>query len=134
MILVDTSVWIDFLKGENSPERRMLHELIQNEEDLSLTGIVLTEILQGIREGKQLNTTRKYLLEFPIFEPKGITTYTEAARIFGVCRKKGRIIRSTVDCLIAAICLENDLPVFYRDRDFDIIQECTGLKELKAQG
>jgi predicted nucleic acid-binding protein len=134
MIQVDTSVWIDFLKGENSPERRMLHELIENEEDLSLTGIVLTEILQGIREEKQFQTTREYLLEFPIVEPRGMSTYTEAARIYGICRKKGRTIRSTVDCLIAAICLENDLSVFHKDRDFDIIRECTGLKVFMVQG
>jgi predicted nucleic acid-binding protein len=134
MILVDTSVWIDFLKGENSPERRGLHDLIENEEELSLTGIILSEILQGIKEEKQFQTTRKYLLEFPVFEPKGIVTYIEAARIYRICRKKGLTIRSTVDCLIAAICLENDLPVFHKDRDFDIIRECAGLKVFKIQG
>jgi predicted nucleic acid-binding protein len=132
MILVDTSVWIDFLRGANSTERRVLHELIENEEEICITGIILTEILQGIREEKQFQITRKNLLEFPVYEPKGTATYTEAASIFRSCRKKGKTIRSTVDCLIAAICLENDLSVFHKDRDYDIIGECAGLKVYKA--
>jgi predicted nucleic acid-binding protein len=134
MIMVDTSVWIDFLKGANSTERQVLHELIENEEEISITGIILTEILQGIKEEKEFQTTRKYLLEFPVFEPKGTATYNEAASIFRSCRKKGKTVRSTVDCLIAAICLENDLSVFHKDRDFDIIRECAGLKVFKIQG
>jgi predicted nucleic acid-binding protein len=134
MILVDTSVWIDFLRGANSTERRVLHELIENEEEISIAGIILTEILQGIREEKQFQIIRKYLLEFPVFEPKGIATYSEAAGIFRSCRKKGKTVRSTVDCMIAAICLENDLSVFHKDRDYDIIRECAGLKVFRVQG
>jgi predicted nucleic acid-binding protein len=132
MIIVDTSVWIDFLKGENSSERRMLHELIEDDQDIALTGIILTEILQGIKDEKLLNTTRDYLLEFPIYEPKSAATYINAARIYGECRKKGRTVRSTVDCIIAAVCLENNLPVLHKDRDYDINRECTGLKIAKA--
>ena len=81
MILVDTSVWIDFLRGEGSPERRLLHTLIKEEEDLCVTGIVLTEVLQGIRHERSLRKTRDYLLEFPLYEPKGVETYLAAAEI-----------------------------------------------------
>jgi len=132
MILVDTSIWIDFLRGENSSERRMLHELIEDEKDISITGIILTEILQGIKEDRLFHTTRDYLLEFPVYEPKSVGTYVNAAWIYGECRKKGKTIRSTVDCIIAAICLENDLAILHKDRDYDIIKECVGLKVLKA--
>ena len=132
MILVDTSIWIDFLRGENSAERRMLHELIEDEKDISITGIILTEILQGIKEDRMFQTTRDYLLEFPIYEPKNVGTYINAAWIYGECRKKGKTIRSTVDCIIAAICLENDLSILHKDRDYDIIHECAGLKVLRA--
>jgi predicted nucleic acid-binding protein len=132
MILVDTSVWIDFFRGENSLERRILHELIEDEEDISITGIILTETLQGIKEDKKFRATRDYLLEFPIYEPKSAITYTNAARIYGQCRKKGKTIRSTVDCIIAAICLENDLSILHKDKDYDIIHECVGLKVLQA--
>ncbi|MBN1190316.1 MAG: PIN domain nuclease [Dehalococcoidales bacterium] len=130
MILVDTSVWIDFFRGENSPERRILHELIEDEEEISITGIILTEILQGIKEERKMYTIRSYLLEFPVYDPNGIDTYINAAGIYRICRSKGRTIRSTVDCIISAICLENDLYVFHKDRDYDIIHACTGLKVL----
>ncbi len=132
MILVDTSVWIDFLRGENSPQRRMLHKLVEDEEEISIAGIVLTEILQGIRADAEFRTIRDYFREIPVFEPKGIDTYVEAARIYRVCRKNGKTIRSTVDCVIAAICLENDLFVLHKDRDYNIIQECAGLKVLRV--
>lgn len=134
MILVDTSIWIDFLRGVDSKERRMLHKLIEGEEEVSITGIILTEILQGVKEAKKFHTARKYLLEFPIYEPRGIATYMEAALIYKECRNKGKTIRSTIDCIISAICLENDLSIFHKDRDYDIIHECLGLKVLKAEG
>jgi predicted nucleic acid-binding protein len=132
MILVDTSVWIDFLRGDDSLERRMLHNLIKAEEEISITGIILTEILQGIKEDKKYRLAKNYLSEFPIFEPNGINTYLDAARIYRECRSNGKTIRSTIDCLIAAICLENDFSVLHKDRDYDIIRECVGLKVVKV--
>ncbi len=133
MILVDTSVWIDFLRGKNSPERRMLHRLIEDEEEISITEIILTEILQGIKEDKVFRTMKDYLLEFPIYKPRGTDTYLKAAQIYRDCRKRGKTVRKTVDCIIAAICLENGLAFLHKDSDFDIIKECTGLKVLKPQ-
>ena len=130
MTLVDTSVWIDFLRGVNSPQRRMLHRLIEEEEDISITEIILTEILQGLKEDKDFNRVKDYLLEFPIHRPKGTGTYLKAAEIYRDCRKKGRTVRRTVDCIIAAICIENGLTLLHKDSDFELIAECTGLKML----
>jgi predicted nucleic acid-binding protein len=132
MIIVDTSVWIDFLRGENSSEQRILHELIENEEEISITGIILAEILQGIKEEKEFRRIREYLLEYPIYEPKGTVTYIDAARIYGACRNKGKTVRSTVDSIVAAICVENGFSIFHKDREYDIIQECVGLKVYRA--
>ena len=132
MILVDTSVWVDFLRGINSPQRRMLHKLIEDEEDIFITEIILAEILQGIKEDKDFQIIKDYLLEFPIHRPNGIETYLKAAQIYRDCRKSGKTVRKTVDCIIAAICLENGLTLFHKDSDFDIIEECTGLKALKV--
>ena len=128
MILVDTSVWIDFLRGVNSPQRRMLHRLIEDEVDISITEIILTEILQGIKEDKDFKMLKDYLLEFPIHKPKGIKTYLVAAEIYRACRKKGKTVRKTVDCIIASICIENDLTLLHKDSDFDFIEACAGLK------
>jgi predicted nucleic acid-binding protein len=132
MILVDTSVWVDFLSGVNSPQRRTLHRFIENEEDISITEIILTEILQGIKDDKNFNRVKGYLLEFPIHRPKGIETYLNAARIYRDCRKKGKTVRKTADCIIAAICIENDLTILHKDSDFDLIGGCTALKVMKV--
>ncbi len=131
MILVDTSVWVDFLRGEDSPHRWALHRLIEDEEDISITGIILTEILQGIKSDRDFKTTKDCLLEFPIYGPKGIETYISAAQLYRDCRKKGKTVRKTVDCIIATICMENDLTLLHKDGDFDLIGSCTALKVYK---
>jgi predicted nucleic acid-binding protein len=128
MILVDTSVWIDFLRGANSRERHTLHRLIEEEEDIALTEIILTEILQGIKGDKDFQAVKNYLLEFPIYRPKNVETYLKAAKIYRECKKKGKTVRKTVDCIIAAICLENDLTLLHNDSDFDHIKVCTALR------
>jgi predicted nucleic acid-binding protein len=132
MIVVDTSVWIDFFQGVDSPQRRMLHDLIENQEDLCLTGIIVTEILQGIRDERESAEVRQYLLDFPIFHPRDISTYVEAADIFKRCARKGRTVRKTVDCLIAAVAMENGLMVLHKDKDFDSIAACTDLRMVKV--
>lgn len=132
MILVDTSVWVDFLRGEDSSQRWVLHRLIEDEADISITEIIFTEILQGIKHDGEFQAIRDYLLEFPIYRPKGIETYLHAARIYRDCRKKGKTVRKTVDCIIAATCIENDLTLLHKDSDFDLIQACTGLQAVEV--
>jgi len=131
MILVDTSVWVDFLRGEKSGTGRTLRRLIEDEEDLALTGIILTEILQGVRDDGDFQALQSYFLEFPIYQPRGLETYLKAARIYRDCRKKGKTVRKTVDCIIAAVCLEHGLTLLHQDADFDRIAACTGLKVLR---
>jgi len=127
MILVDTRVWVDFLKGVNSVQRRTLHRLIENEEDISITEIILTEILQGIKRDRDFRTIKDYLMEFSIHRPKGLETYIAAAKIYRNCRRKGKTVRKTVDCIIAAICMENGLTLLHKDSDFKLIAACTPL-------
>jgi predicted nucleic acid-binding protein len=132
MILIDTSVWIDFLKGADSPQRFKLHELIENREDIAISEIILTEILQGITEEKKFLTLKSYFLQFPFYRPRGVDTYIEAAQIYRACRKRGVTIRSSIDCIIAAICIENELVLLHKDNDYNMIARCTSLKILKA--
>ena len=120
MILVDTSVWIDFLSGRETTHRHILRQLIEKEEDICITEIILTEILQGIKDDAIYETTKNYLLEFPIIKPKGTDTYLAAADIYRRCRKEGRTLRKTVDCIIAAIANENGLILFHNDNDFTL--------------
>ncbi|MDP3013162.1 MAG: PIN domain nuclease [Candidatus Subteraquimicrobiales bacterium] len=123
MILVDTSVWIDFLKGAGSKHHLALHLLIEEEEDICIADIILTEILQGIKSDKDSKQAKNYLFGFPIYSLKDVSSYVEAAQIYRVCRKKGLTIRRPLDCIIARIAIENDLVLFHNDRDFDTIAE-----------
>ncbi len=132
MIVVDTSVWVDFLRGANSAERRTLHRLIEEGEDISITDLILTEILQGINDEGYFRRARDYLLEYPVYGAKGIETYIAAARIYRDCRKKGKTVRKTVDCIIAAVCIENGLVLLHKDGEFERIGACTGLKVLEV--
>lgn len=126
MILVDTSVWIDFFRGTGSA--RILHYLIEREESLCLTGIHLAEILQGIKEDRVHDQIQRHLLTFPIFLTNGVETYLHASDIFRTCRRRGKTIRKTVDCIISAIAIENNLTLLHNDRDFDNIAKYTRLK------
>jgi predicted nucleic acid-binding protein len=81
MILVDTSVWIDFFASKPLPHVNLLEKLVHNEEDVCICGIVITEILQGIRNDKEFNKTRK-LLEYLVFLPMSYTTFIKPAQLY----------------------------------------------------
>src|SRR3989338_643130 len=128
MILVDTSVWIDFFRGADTVFRRTLRELIETEEDICLTSIHLTEVLQGIKSEIEFQQTRRHLLMFPVLTINDTDTYIHAANIYRLCRQRGTTVRKTVDCIIAAAAIENNLTLMHNDRDFDRIAECIKLK------
>ena len=128
MILVDTSVWIDFLDHPESPYAKKLQTLIEKDEELCLSDINLTEILQGIKEDKIFEEVRGYLKQFPVVRAKSLETYIHAADIYRSCRRIGRPIAKTIDALISAVAIENNLFIFHRDKEFNAIAECTKLK------
>jgi len=130
LIIVDTSIWIDFFRGSNTKARYTLHNLISQDEEIYITEIILTEILQGIKNDKEYYITKEYLLNFPILKPTGIQTYIMAADIYRKCRKEGKTVRKTIDCIISAIAIENNAILVHKDHDFEIIKDCTELKTL----
>lgn len=120
MILVDTSVWIDFFAGRNlDPVARLEHAILDNE-DIALCGIVLTEVLQGIADERSYRQVRRYL-EPLIMLPMTEAVFVRAADIYRALRKKGTTIRKTNDCLIAATALEYRCHLLHHDRDFAAI-------------
>lgn len=121
MILVDTSVWVDLLKGAESPHRFVLHGLIDSERDVCLADIILTEVLQGIKSDRDFRMAKGYLLKFPVYGLDGIESYTSAALLYRRCRKKGVTLRGTIDCLIAQIAIDHGLVLFHKDRDYEQI-------------
>lgn len=128
MILVDTSVWIDFFNGIDSKEKNQLRQLIINHNPICLTDLILTEILQGISNDHQYKQVRDILLQMNIIHASPVKTYLHAADIYRICRSKGFTIRKTNDCLIAAIAIESDCILLHRDRDFSSISQCVDLK------
>jgi hypothetical protein len=120
-VLVDTSAWADFLKGYPSPAATALAELLAGEEDLCTCGIVVAEVFQGLRKDRSRQPIRRSFEELRFLEPSGIDLYFRAADIYRLLRRRGRTVRSTIDCIIAAIAEENGCHVLARDRDMDAI-------------
>jgi predicted nucleic acid-binding protein len=131
LILIDTSAFIEFLNHTISPFDKELEHLISNEEDLALADITITEILQGIKDGKEFNEIKKSLMAFPIYSLKGVDSYIAAAELYRKCRKNGFTIRSTIDLLISQIALENNLILLHNDNDFNNIANLSGMKIYK---
>jgi predicted nucleic acid-binding protein len=124
LILVDTPVWIDYFNGHASLEAERLAHAIADNEPLVLPGIVLTEILLGLKTDAEADRIAELLGAFESPPESGRQDYLEAAHIYRACRSKGQAIRSTVDCLIAQICLRHGYTLLSRDRDFRAIARC----------
>jgi predicted nucleic acid-binding protein len=120
MVLVDTSVWIDFFAGRDLPHVERLADLIDQGEDLCVCGVILAEVLQGIREDREYRKTKAYLEDLIYLDlPRKV--YLRAADIYRSLRAGGVTIRNTVDCLIAAACIEHGAILLHNDRDFEAI-------------
>ena len=128
-VLVDTTVWIDFFAGRTVPHVLKLESFLKERQDLCTCGVILTEVLQGIRADEDYSKT-KALLENLIFLPMQKATFEAAAEIYRSLRRRGITIRKPVDCLIAAVAIEHGIPVQHNDRDFDPIVKHCGLKVI----
>ncbi len=127
MMLVDTSVWIDFFAARNTAQVAVLESSIDQKEDLCLCGVVLTEVLQGIRDDKQYKQTESVLSNL-IYLPMDQSTFLLAANIYRTLRSRGITIRNSVDCMIAAVCIEHKADLLHNDRDFDHIADVSDLQ------
>ena len=123
-MLVDSSVWVDFFSKSPGPAGAELRRMIEESEPFALTGVVVTEVLQGLtRDARRIEG---FLSQWDMLEPAGFETYREAAAIFRAARARG-VSLTTIDTLIAAIALENGASVFTLDQDFSRIARMTGL-------
>ena len=123
MILVDTSVWVEFLCGRSQPlQARDFHQFVT-------CGPILQEVLQGLRAGNASEIFQTKFRSLPcLSDPLPVELFLQAAEIYREGRRKGHRIRSTTDCLIAAIAIENGIPMWHRDRDYDAIATYTPLR------
>ncbi|MBI4433022.1 MAG: PIN domain-containing protein [Candidatus Omnitrophica bacterium] len=127
MILVDSSVWIDYFRKSQNVQTDKLREALSQNKDLCVSGIIFTEVLQGIVSDGDYRQV-KSMLEALILLPMPNEAYGLAADIYRRAKKNGHTIRNTVDCLIAACAVTHDVPLLHRDRDFLIIAKFSKIK------
>lgn len=129
MIIVDTSVWIDYLGGFETPQTRWLDSALDTQR-LGLTDWILGEILQGIRDEGMFTAVHQELMNFEVFEMGSIELAVQAARNYRILRGLGFTIRRTIDCWIATYCIQNGYTLLHNDRDFDPFEQELALKVI----
>ncbi|MHA1372164.1 MAG: type II toxin-antitoxin system VapC family toxin [Promethearchaeota archaeon] len=118
-----------FFPGKREPGNQSFQGILEKEVPFGITSLIFQEILQGAKSEKEYETLRVYLSSQRFFHPKHpIDSYAKAARIYFLCRKRGIRVRSSLDCLIAQVALENELLLLNNDRDFDAMAPLIGLR------
>ena len=130
MVIVDTTVWIDYLGGILNAETLWLYHEMPLQR-LGLTDMILCEVLQGIRESREFQQIRDQLLTFEIFPTGGAENAIAAAVNYRTLRQRGYTIRKTMDCWIATFCLLTGNQLLHRDRDFDPFEKVLGLQVVR---
>jgi predicted nucleic acid-binding protein len=131
VVIVDTTVWIDYLRGTQNPETSWLDRELQRQR-LGLTDLILCEVLQGIREQNTFARVQTELLKFQVFQTGGSVLAVAAAQNYRDLRERGYTVRKTIACLIATFCLQARHELLHRDRDFDCFEKVLGLRVLHA--
>ena len=129
MVIVDTTVWIDYLRGARSPETDWLDQELDRQR-LALTDIIFCEVLQGLSDDEAAKEVEELLLRFELFETGGVDLAREAARNYRTLRRRGRTVRKTIDCLIATFCIREGHSLLHRDRDFDTFEKLLELSVM----
>ncbi|MBK6603406.1 MAG: PIN domain nuclease [Betaproteobacteria bacterium] len=129
MIVVDSSVWIDYFRGRATPQVETLDALL-GVEPVATGDLMLTEVLQGFAGDRDFNQARKLLTSLVIVDLAGPSVAIKAAENFRALRRLGISVRKTIDTVIATHCIENRLPLLYSDRDFDPFVEHLGLRAV----
>ena len=127
MILVDSSVWIEYFKGTITTQTEMLDELL-GQQPLAIGDLILTEVLQGFDNERDFNAARKMLTSLMVVELGGQEIAIQAAKNFRALRRLGVTVRKTIDTVIATRCIESGYELLHNDRDFDPFAKYLGLR------
>jgi predicted nucleic acid-binding protein len=130
MILVDSSVWIDYFNGQKTYQTDWLDSALGNQ-PIVVGDLILTEILQGFESEKDFKATKNILLDFPFMEMLGQNIAIKSAVNYRFLRKKGVTIRKTIDIIIGTFCIHNHFSLLHDDRDFDPLEKYLKLKTIK---
>ncbi len=129
MIVVDSSVWIDFLNGRHAPHVRRLRSVLGSDE-IVVGDLMLCEVLQGLDSEREARDVEALLRRFEIVPMTGDTIAVAAARNFRSLRRRGVTVRKTIDLLIGTWCIENRAPLLHNDSDFRPMARHLGLVEV----
>jgi len=129
VILVDSSVWIDYFKGTITAQTEILDKLLGHE-PLAIGDLILTEVLQGFAEEHDFNEARKMLTSLMVVELGGREIAIQAAKNFRALRVLGVTVRGTIDTLIATRCIKSGYDLLHNDRDFDPFTKHLGLRAV----
>jgi predicted nucleic acid-binding protein len=131
MILVDSSVWIDYFNGRTTVETNTLDALL-GVEPLGIGDVMLTEVLRGFRSDKDYQTAKKLMMTLSIFDMLGTAMAIQSADNFRLLRKQGITVRKTADVMIATYCIENSHSLLFADKDFLPFVTHLGLKAVNS--
>jgi len=132
MVIVDTTVWIDYWDGTNTPEAEWLDAEL-DQQRLGVTDIIVCELLQGVRDEAEATAVERELAKFEVFTTGGLDLAKAAAQNYRVLRGRGHTVRKTIDCLIATFCLRDGHSLLHRDRDFDAFENLLSLSVIHPQ-
>jgi predicted nucleic acid-binding protein len=131
MIVVDSSVWIDYFTGKSTSGSRTLDSLL-GDELVAIGDLMLTEVLQGFRVDKDFRQARELLLSLNVVKVLNTTIALKSAENFRILRKKGITVRKTIDVIIATYCIENRLSLLHSDKDFQPFHDYLKLENAAA--
>ena len=132
MVVADSSVWIDYFNAQPNPARDALRRLLSDgEARIVVPDLVLFEVLRGFRHERELRQAQALMMSLDVQETCGVELSLEAARHYRDLRKAGITVRSGIDVLVAAFCIERDYLLLHRDRDFDAFERHRGLRGLR---
>ena len=132
MILVDSSVWIDYFRGAHTPETDRLDALL-GAEPMLVGDLIVTEVLQGFRSDRDFKRARSLLGAFELVPLAGPDVCIKAAEHDRALRAKGVTARKTIDIIIATCCIQNGYELLHSDRDFDVFARHLGLRVVRIQ-
>jgi len=133
VVIVDTTVWVDYLNGISTPEVEWLDRESERQR-LGLLDLTVCEVLQGVPTDAAAARVLRTLRRFEIFDTGGIALAEAAARNYRSLRGRGRTVRKTIDCLIATFCLQHSHALLHGDRDFDPFEDVLGLQVVHPGG
>jgi predicted nucleic acid-binding protein len=130
MILVDSSVWIDYFSGVANTKTDRLDALL-GQENILMGDIIMAEVLQGFASDIEFKRAQNLLALLPFREMLGREVALQTARNYRALRKQGVTVRKTVDVMIGTFCILNNIPLLHKDRDFDPMEKWLGLMAVR---